>query len=300
MRKHETSAIVLGFPDYRQPAQRLAQRAGFDYADIDIHDFPDGESRLRLPPELPRHTILYTSLDQANRRLVQYELAAATALELGAERLTLIAPYLCYMRQDTAFEPGEAVSQRLIGRFLARHLDGLITVDPHLHRTHELCQAVPVNHAITLSAAPVFTEWLTRNADAPLLVGPDAESAQWLGAIAEPGNIEYGVALKERRGDREVRIHLPDLDFKGRQVVIIDDVASTGQTLAETARQIARLGAATITVLVSHALFVGDAIDRLHSAGVTDVHSTDSIPHPSNLFHLDALLADALKSCCPQ
>lgn len=288
-------SIVLGFPSYREPAKRLARAARIDYADIDVHHFPDRESLVRLPGKLPSDVVFYTSLDDPNRRLIEVELAAATAFGLGAKRLTLVAPYLCYMRQDTAFHPGEAISQRIIGALLARHFDTLITIDPHLHRTFELADAIPVRRAVALTAAPVIATWLSRHASEPLLIGPDVESEQWVRAIAAPDDLEYAVARKTRLGDNLVRIELPKKVFERRNVVLVDDIASTGQTLAETARQIASRGAASISVVVSHALFAGGALESLLNAGVGDVCSTDSVHHETNRLHLDEILAEALR-----
>jgi ribose-phosphate pyrophosphokinase len=288
------ASLVLGLPGYREPAGRLAARLGVAYADIDVHRFPDGESRVRLPERVPPRVLLYCSFDDANRQLVELELAAATALEVGAERLTLVAPYLCYMRQDTAFHPGEAVSQRIVGALLARRFETLVTVDPHLHRTPTLAAAVPVRRAIYLTAAPVMAAWLAERGGRPLLIGPDEESAQWVAAIAAEGQLEYGVARKTRLGDNDVRVALPTRSFRGRDIVLVDDVASTGHTLAEAARQLTAAGAASVSVLVSHALFVGDAVERLRDAGVNEICSTDSILHETNRLPLAGLLADAL------
>ena len=285
---------MLGFPTYREPAQRLARRAGLDYDDIVIHSFPDNESLVRLPEHLPPRVILCCSLDDANRKLVELELAAATVVQLGAEQLTLVAPYLCYMRQDIAFHPGEAVSQRVIGTMLARHFDTLVTVDPHLHRTSKLRDAVPLRRAVALSAAPAMTAWLASRTERPLLLGPDEESAQWVGAIAAPAGLEFGVARKQRLGDREVRVELPDLAFAGRHIVLVDDVVSTGHTLAEAAMQLMAGGAASISALVTHALFVDGALARLQAAGIGDICSTDSVLHPSNRIYLADMLAAAL------
>jgi ribose-phosphate pyrophosphokinase len=294
MTVHNDGAMLLGFPEYRQPARRLAEKAGFPYADVEIHVFPDGESRVSLPPELPERVVLCRSLYQPNAKLIELELAAAAALELGARKLTLVAPYLCYMRQDAAFHPGEAVSQRIIGELLARRFDTLITVDPHLHRTRRLEDAVPARRTLTLSAAEAMAAWLAQRHDDPLLIGPDAESEQWVAGIAAPDDLEYGVGHKQRLGDREVRIRLPDLAFENRHLVLVDDVASSGNTLAEAARQLSAFRPASISVLVSHALFVDDALPRLQAAGVEKICSTDSIPHESNRIHLDGLIAGAL------
>jgi len=116
--------LVLGFPEYAEQARRFAAKAKLDYAQVQVHRFPDGESRVRLPADLPPRIYFCRSLDRPNYKLVELVLAAQTARDLGAEDLTLVAPYLCYMRQDTAFEPGEAVSQRIIGRMLAELFDG--------------------------------------------------------------------------------------------------------------------------------------------------------------------------------
>lgn len=288
------SKLVLAAGEFREPAERLAAAAGLEYAEIVVRRFPDGESLVRLPASLPPEVILYCSFTDPNRQLIELELMAATAAGLGAARLILVAPYLCYMRQDKAFHPGEAVSQRIVGQLLARRFDTLITVDPHLHRTHRLEDAVPVRRAVVVSAAPLMTSWLDGRPGDPLIVGPDEESAQWVSGIAEPGGYDFCIGHKERFGDREVRVQFRDCECTGRDVVLVDDVVSTGQTIARAAEQLAARGAASVTVLASHALFVDGAEALLEAAGVGRLLSTDSIPHASNGLHLDRLLADAL------
>jgi len=157
---HNNGCLLIGFPDYREQAQRLANAAGIPYTDALIHYFPDGETRLRLPESLPEHVVLCRSLHHPNSKLVELVLAAATARDLGAKHITLVAPYLCYMRQDMAFQPGEAVSQRIVGTLLSQWIDALITVDSHLHRVHQLKDAVPVNPAINLAATSIMSDFL--------------------------------------------------------------------------------------------------------------------------------------------
>jgi len=291
------SCLLIGFPDYREAAQRLARAAGIPYAEALVHHFPDGETRLQLPESLPEYVVLCQTLDHPNSRLVELVLAAATARDLGARHITLVAPYLCYMRQDKAFHPGEAISQRIIGVLLSQWIDALITVDAHLHRVHRLKDAVPVNPAINLNATAVMSAFLGKQLDNPFLVGPDEESEQWVAAIARDRDFDYCIARKQRFGDQQVRISLPKADYRKRHIVLVDDVASTGRTLESATRALARFGPASIAVLVTHALFAGDAQERLHRAGVSHIWSTDAIPHASNTLHLDHLLADALDRC---
>ena len=286
--------LVLGFPEGEVQARALAEAAGLPYAGVAVHRFPDGESRVRLPPELPARLVIYRSLDHPNDKLVELALAAAAARELGARDLSLVAPYLCYMRQDKAFVPGEAVSQRIVGALLAGWFDMLVTVDPHLHRVARLADAVPVKRAVCLSAAGPMAEFLGQALDRPLVLGPDRESRQWVAAVAAPQGLDHAVAAKERLGDRKVRIVLPDLDLRGRPVVLVDDMVSTGRSLIALVEALRPLHPASISVLVTHGLFVEGALERLAQVGVAAVWSSDSVPHPTNRVHLAWLLAGAL------
>ncbi|MEX6501743.1 ribose-phosphate diphosphokinase [Pseudomonas zhanjiangensis] len=291
--------LLLFFEDERAPAQRLAQALGLAAACIERHRFPDQELRLRLPlaagQALPEELVLYRSLDRPNDKLVELLLVAEEARALGARRVLLVAPYLAYMRQDIAFAPGEVVSQRVIGRFLAEHFDALVTVDPHLHRIERLEQAVPLAAAIALSAAPSLAQLVAEKRERPVLIGPDAESAQWIESAAALFGFEHGVCSKQRRGDREVEIVLPALPVQGRQVVLLDDVASSGRTLARAAEQLLAAGAASVDVAVTHALFAGDALAVIEAAGVGEVWSSDCIAHPSNALAMAGLLAEAVR-----
>jgi ribose-phosphate pyrophosphokinase len=221
-------------------------------------------------------------------------LAAHTARELGARHLTLVTPYLAYMRQDIAFTPGEAVSQRIVGLFLAELFDAVITVDPHLHRVATLQEAVPVPQAIVLSGAPLLADLVAAHRPQALLVGPDEESAQWIAQAAARHGFAHAVCRKVRHGDRAVDIELPAADFTGRAVVLIDDVASSGHTLAQAARLLLTAGATSVDVAVTHALFAGDALQLIHAAGVDHVWSTDCIAHSSNAVSMAPAIAAAL------
>jgi ribose-phosphate pyrophosphokinase len=211
------------------------------------------------------------------------------------KQVALVAPYLCYMRQDTAFHPGEVVSQRIVGRFLAERFDTVVTVDPHLHRVHSLAEAVPARQAVALSAAPEMGAFLAHRGPRVLLVGPDSESRQWVQSVAGAAGCDYVVAEKTRRGDRSVAVELPARDYAGLEVVLVDDLASTGRTLAEAASELYRCGAKRVDALVTHGLFVEDALDVMKAAGVTSVWSSDSVPHETNAFALAPLLAQALR-----
>jgi ribose-phosphate pyrophosphokinase len=219
-------------------------------------------------------------------------LLADTARALGSRHLTLVAPYLAYMRQDRAFAPGESVSQAIVGRLLAERFDRVITVDPHLHRTPELGQAVPAKQAVALSAAPLIGAWVRAREPHALLLGPDAESEQWVQAAAAE-QLDCAVCTKHRNGDRAVQIELPARTLAGRHVVLLDDIASTGNTLIECAKLVLAAGAASVEAAVTHALLDPASTAHLAAAGIRALTSTDTVPHPSNRIRTAGLIASA-------
>ncbi|QOR39523.1 ribose-phosphate diphosphokinase [Billgrantia diversa] len=289
-------AALLYFDEETLPAKRLAAAAGLEARPVGLHRFPDEELCLRLPlAELPPSLVIYRSLNRPNDKLVELMLLVRHAREQGVEHLVLVAPYLAYMRQDVAFNQGELVSQRLVGGFLAELFDAVLTVDPHLHRIERLEQAVPVRHAITLSGVPQLATAIAERRPDALLLGPDIESQQWVECAARVAELEYDVCTKKRHGDLDVEIVLPSLDLAGRRVVLLDDIASSGHTLAVATQKVLSAGAASVDVAVTHALFAGDALNVIRQAGVGEVWSTDTIAHESNTVFMAPVIARALR-----
>jgi ribose-phosphate pyrophosphokinase len=291
---------VLAFDDETVLASALAAELGVPCTLVQRHTFPDGETRLRLPPQLPANVTVLRGLQQPNARLTELLLAAAGARELGAQRLTLVSPYLAYMRQDMAFTPGEVVSQRHLGRLLAAAFETVVTIDPHLHRVATLDEVVPGRQGLALSAAPLLGLFVAQQVPGAMLLAPDEEAGQWVRAAAQAAGLDHAVCHKQRRGDRDVVVSLPDAAVQGRAVVLLDDVASTGRTLVAAALGSLAQGAVSVDVAVTHGLFVGDALQQLSAAGVRHVWSSNSVPHASNAVSVVPLLAEALRRAGPR
>lgn len=291
--------LLLATAESMPAAQALGTALSIPVKAIDLHRFPDGEWRVTLPPRLLPHTAVVESLHHPNDKLLMLLLAARTARTLGAHSLTLVAPYLCYMRQDIAFAPGEAVSQRIIGGFLAELFDRVVTIDPHLHRVKSLQDAVPAASVVTLTAAGEIGRFLSTQPGHPLLLGPDEESLPWVAHAARESGFGYAVCVKQRSGDHQVNIALPRVNLSNRPVILIDDMVSTGGTLATTAKLALAQGASSVDVAVTHALFANGAQATLKSAGVRHIWSANTVPHDTNVIDTTALLAEALRSHPP-
>ncbi|MBI3782573.1 MAG: ribose-phosphate diphosphokinase [Deltaproteobacteria bacterium] len=270
--------------------KQLASRLSASCAHVAVHKFPDGESLVRVLPVLDSHPIVVRSLHDPNSKVLEILFAADALRRAGAKRLTLVAPYLPYMRQDTVFRHGEPVSQHVFARLLASWFDRVLTIEAHLHRTHRLSDIMPGR---SLSTVKEIAAWIRRHADDCFVVGPDSESGPRVRAIAKHAGVPYIVGQKKRLGDRRVRIALPALPQRGR-AVLVDDIASSGATLAEATHALRKRGIGRIEAVVVHALFAADAIKRIERAGATRVLSCDTIAHPTNAISLAPVVAAAL------
>ncbi|WP_375310005.1 ribose-phosphate diphosphokinase [Bradyrhizobium sp. A5] len=279
-------------------ARRLAARLGLACDEIALHRFPDGELRVAVAP-VADTTILYAPLDQPNDKLIALLFAAEALRRGGAKRLVLVAPYLCYMRQDIAFHAGEAISQHAIGTLLATIVDRVVTVDAHLHRTPDIGAVFPGIEAANLSAMPAIADALAAAGVDPatIVIGPDAESEPWVKDLAGRLGLQHTVARKLRRGDRSVEIHFADAALlAGRPALMTDDIVSSGTTLMVAAKALKALGATSVDAVITHALFPPAMVGAFADAGIRSVRSTDSVPHPTNAIALDETLAAALRS----
>ncbi|HYC01982.1 MAG TPA: ribose-phosphate diphosphokinase [Azospirillaceae bacterium] len=290
--------LVIGFPDSEPAAAGLARAMGLPLSLAALHRFPDGESLVRLEGA-PRHPVIVRALDRPNDKLVELHFLADALRERGAGAITLVAPYLAYMRQDMEFRPGEVVSQRVMGRWLSGLVDRIVTVEPHLHRTDDLAHVFPGREAHALTAAPLIGAWAKAEAAREggdwIVLGPDEESGPLVDSVARAAGLTGLVARKERRGDRDVTVTLPDgADIRGATVLLVDDVISSGGTMIDAARAATAAGAGRLLAAATHALYDERAADAMRAAGIARVISCDGVAHPSNAIPLADLLLGAL------
>ena len=290
--RHTARPVVHALRDSARFARRLARSLNAPFAAVRTHPFPDGETLVRVTHNIGVEAILVQSFNDPDRKLMPALLAADALRRAGASRVTLVAPYLAYMRQDRVFRSGEPISQRVFGQCLGRAFDRVLTVEAHLHRTHRLSD-VTAGGARSLSAAPAIARWLVRRGGSAIAVGPDEESEPWIRAVARAAGVGWVVGLKRRLGDRRVRVRLPELP-RGARAVVIDDIASSGATIAAAVRALRKRGVRTVDAVVVHAIFAPGALDLIRRAGARSVVSCDTVQHPTNKIQCAPLVSAAL------
>lgn len=288
------SPCLLHLPGNERLANAIAQRLRCGSSGITLHRFPDGETSLRIHVDIAgKDIVIICTLDRPDDKLAALLFAAALARDLGAASVGLLAPYLAYMRQDMRFNEGESVTARYFARLISTNFDWLVTADPHLHRLDTL-ESVYTIPAVAVRAAPAIGAWIRQHVDNPGLIGPDAESGQWVSEVARHADAPLRVLEKVRGGDRSVAVSTPDAEWIKHCVpVIVDDIASTAGTLIAAAGAVNAVGGASPVCIVVHALFVGGAYAALTAAGVNRVVSCDTVAHASNAISLDGELAKA-------
>ncbi len=289
-----TAQLLIAMPGNERLAAELATALGFGSGQLETRQFPDGETYLRFLTSLERQSVaLVCTLDHPNDKILPLILSAATARELGASKVGLISPYLAYMRQDRRFKPGEAVTSRQVAQLLSNAFDWVVTVDPHLHRYSALGEIYTIPNRV-VHAAPLISQWIKANVTNPLIIGPDAESEQWVAAVAKDAEAPYSVLQKVRHGDREVEITLNDLgSWNGRTPVLVDDIISSGRTMIEAVKLLTAGGWARPICIAVHGLFADRSDILLEELGARVVTS-NSVPHRTNGIDLGGALAAAI------
>lgn len=287
--------LLIALPGAEDLAETVADRTGFAWTVLEHRRFPDGESYLRLENELSGPAALVARLDRPDAKIPTLLFAAELARERGASRLGLVCPYLPYMRQDKRFAPGEALTSASFAGWLSARFDWLLTVDPHLHRYASLDEIYRLEGRV-LSAAGAIGDWIAEHIERPVIVGPDEESAQWVEAVAAAHGFPHRVLRKTRYGDRKVSIDGSSLAGLAGDCtpVLVDDIASSGHTLAQAARSIRAAGLAAPVCAIVHGLFDQHCAATLADAGIERLVCTDSVRSEQAEIALAPLLAAAV------
>lgn len=279
-------------------AKALAKKLKAQYSPLMISSFPDGDIYLKYNTALKgkKLVIVESFHPHPEKSLFNVLFAAETAKDLGARKVILVAPYLAYMRQDKRFHPGEAISSRIMAKLLNHSVDKIITIDPHLHRYKSL-KTIFTIPAVCLTANSMIADYIITHFDSAktVIIGPDWESYQWAETIAAKTGMPSTVLEKTRFTSKKVKVKIIyPIPLKGKNIVIIDDIISTGHTIIEAAKKAKSQGAKSITAIGVHGLFV-EGLTKLQQTGMK-VISTNCIEHKTNKIDVAPVIIEALRS----
>jgi ribose-phosphate pyrophosphokinase len=280
-------------------AAKVARELGMKSAKLEIRKFPDGEKYLRVLEEVKgEDVVVIQSINHSpDEFLFEYLLLVDTLKDLGARRVAGFVPYFAYARQDERFKPGEALSFRTVSKLIEDvGTDEIYTIDMHQHRVLKSSDVFKIPSR-NLSAMSLLADYVEKTGvlHNPLVIGPDAEAEQWAKLAAERLHTDYDVFEKKRLSSENVEIRPRKANAKDRDVLIVDDIISTGGTIIEALKILFSQGARKIDVACTHPLLMGGALAKIYEAGAQNVVGTDTVPSPVSYVSVAPLIVDQIK-----
>jgi len=291
--------IVIGGSSSENLANSVANQLSLTLAKAEIKRFPDGEKYLRVLNEVKdEHVVVIQSMHHTpDDFLFEYLLLVDTLKDLGAKKVTSFIPYFAYARQDERFKPGEALSFKTVSKLIeAVGTDEIYTIDMHQHRVLSSSDVFRIPSR-NLSAMPLLANYVRKEGKLrdPLVIGPDSEAEQWAKLAAETLGTDYDVFEKKRFAADKVEVRPKRANAKGRDILIVDDIISTGGTIIEASKILLSQGAKHIEVACTHPILATDALNRIRAAGVLNVIGTDTVPGPISYVSVAPLIAEHIK-----
>lgn len=290
--------ITSGSPS-KTLAWKTAQILNAEFLDTEIKQFPDGETYVRFLGDIAgKNVVIIQSMGhQPNQYLVELFLMLDALKDMNARKVVAAIPYFAYARQDERFKPGEAISVKTIFRLIeAAGADYIFTIDSHRHRVldQDKLTNVPL---VDLTAMAELAEYMNAKyaLDKPAVIGPDAEAGAWAKIAADALGVDYDALEKKRLDAETVEIRPRSLDLKDRDVLIVDDIISTGNTIIKAIGVLKKNKAKDIYVACTHPLLVLNALVRIYHAGAKDVVGTDAVHSPISFISVAPVIAKAVK-----
>ncbi len=288
---------VVAGPSSKGIAKKMAEELRARLIDVEYKTFPDGENYVRINEQwIAKYSVLVqTTSPPQDKNLMQLFLISDLLRDMGS-KIVAVAPYLAYARQHRMYLNGEAVSIKTVARLLeASGVVRFLTVD--IHNVEGLGYfTIPAN---SISAVPILAEYFKNNFDVSNLiaVAPDEGAKVRVETFSMRVGCDYLVMEKSRdRVSGEIKSQLKtQVDIKGKDVVIVDDLISTGGSIAEASKILGSLGAGSIRVACTHAILAGNAAEKMKESGVKDIVATDTIQSEYSKVSVAHLLSDFIR-----
>jgi len=263
---------VIGGTASKTVAEDLSKELEVPLAKTISKRFPDDELYVRILDDVSKKDVIIVQTTYPDSNIIELFLLQDAAKEAGANKITTVIPYLGYGRQDKKFEAGEPISAKAIAALISQQADNIITVDPHKEHILDFF-IVP---AFSCSAIPEISSYL-KNKEIDMVLAPDKGALERTKQASKIIGCNFDYMEKTRIDGTTVEIKPKNLDVNDKKIAIIDDIISTGGTMAQSIKELKKQGAKQVFVACTHGLFAGEAVKKITSAGCNEIISTDTI-----------------------
>ncbi len=270
-------------------AEDLSKILNASLSKTTIKRFPDKELYVRILDDLEGEEVIIVQTTYPDPNIIELFLLQNAAIEAEADMITTVIPYFGYARQDTMFKKGEAVSAKALAKLISINSDRVITVDPHKEYILDFFET----EAFSCSAVENIAEYL-KTKDLDLILAPDKGALSRAKNASEIVACDFDYMEKTRIDGKTVEIKPKKLDVKNKNVGIIDDIISTGGTMAKSISELRKQGANKVVVSCTHGLFADSAVKKLKSAGCDEIISTDTINNDFNKVKIASTISKLL------
>ena len=290
-----TEISVVAGPASFDLANNIAKKLGAQTTVASLRIFSDGESNIKLGKVGKNCVIVQSTHPPTDTHLLQLLMMAKKCTDDGVQHMCAVIPYLCYARQDRAFLEGEVVSIGLVGKLLeAVGVKHVITVDIHSQLAMSYFTSIQ-----NVSSVPLLADYASKmKLRDPIAVSPDAGGTNRAMEFARHLDIDVVVLKKSRHrvtGEVTVDENL-DINVSKRDAIVLDDIISSGGSIIKAAEVLHKKGVGKVYAMCAHALLIRDAAQKIKSAGVQEIISTNSVPGEYSKVELSPEIAVALKS----
>jgi ribose-phosphate pyrophosphokinase len=252
--------------------------------------FPDDEFYLRILDPIDGEDVAIIQTTYPDQKLVELLIMQNAVIESGGKNITVVIPYFGYSRQDKKFESGEPISAKTLAEHISIKAKNIITIDPHKDHLLKFF-TVP---AFGCSAVSEIAKYLKeKNVD--FVLAPDKGAKDRAEQAAKIIGCDSDYIEKTRIDGTTVTMKPKHLDALGKNVAIIDDIISTGGTMAQSIKELKRQKAKKVSVACTHGLFIGDAKQKLLSAGCDEIIATDTIENQWGTVSVAPCIVDMLR-----
>ena len=282
--------FVIGGSASQQLSKELAKCLKAKLARVEIRRFPDDECYVRIDDDMDGEEVFLVQTTWPARNIIELFLLQDAIKEFDVSSLTTVVPYYGYARQDKQFKPGEPISARALAKLIQMNTDEFMTVDVHAPSVIDWFEDVSAKNVPGYPAVGKFL----KGKEVELVLSPDEGRADNAKRVADVVGCDADYLVKERLDGETIQITPKTLEVKGRKVAIVDDIISTGGTIAKAAEQLKAQGAARILAVCTHGVFAGEALKKLRAV-CDEICSSDTIENPTTCISVASEIARVAK-----